>query len=382
VNTISKPTRWASAARYLTAAAVFLVAIVPAFAASARLQITQEDIDAAAAHRRQVSTDLEAATIEYDTAVNRLYELQDLMAALGTDLSNLERELAVARVAAQEIATQSYMFGDSGQSTLFDSVSIDDMSLRTSYLDRLSQEGSDVIARMFGLQNNYEEQQQRLAKTVAEQEATNTKLEAAANEIMSKLEAADKEYNDLVAAYEKQEAERLAREEAARKAAAEAEARRQAALQTTTTSPPASGSVAPPITDGMTCPVNGAVTFTDTWGAPRSGGRTHKGVDMIAAKGTPLVAIESGKIRKLGNGGLGGITVWITGNSGDQYYYAHLNAWADGLKAGQSVSVGDLVGYVGNTGNARYTVSHLHFEYHPGGGAAANPTPLVTSLCR
>jgi murein DD-endopeptidase MepM/ murein hydrolase activator NlpD len=46
------------------------------------------------------------------------------------------------------------------------------------------------------------------------------------------------------------------------------------------------------------------------------------------------------------------------------------------------VSVGDLVGYVGNTGNARYTVSHLHFEYHPGGGAAANPTPLVTSLCR
>ncbi len=368
----------------MTAAAVFLVAIVPAFSASARLQITQEDIDAAAAHRRQVSADLESATIEYDTAVNRLYELQDMMTALSTELSSLERELTLARVAAQEIATQRYMYNDAGQSTLFDSASIDDMSLRTSYLDRLSQEGSDIIARMYGLQNNYEQQQQALARTVADQEATNQELEAAANDIMSKLEAADKEYNDLVAAYEKQEAERRAREEAARRAAAEAEARRQAALSTTTTttSPPSSPTVPPTITDGMACPVNGAVTFTDTWGAPRSGGRTHKGVDMIAAKGTPLVAIESGTIRKLGNGGLGGITIWITGNSGDQYYYAHLNAWADGLKAGQSVSVGDLVGYVGNTGNARYTVSHLHFEYHPGGGSAVNPTPLVTSLCR
>ena len=102
---------------------------------------------------------------------------------------------------------------------------------------------------------------------------------------------------------------------------------------------------------------------------------------MIAARGTPLVAIESGHIKKMGNGGLGGITVWLTGESGDQYYYAHLDAWADGLSVGQSVTVGELIGYVGNTGNAQYTVPHLHFEYHPGGGAAVNPTPLVSSLC-
>ncbi len=131
----------------------------------------------------------------------------------------------------------------------------------------------------------------------------------------------------------------------------------------------------------MACPVDGAVSFTDTWGAPRSGGRTHEGVDMIAARGTPLVAIESGVIKRMRSGGLGGITIWLTGAGGDQYYYAHLDAWAPGLSVGQSVSVGELIGYVGNTGNAQYTIPHLHFEFHPGGGAAVNPTPLVAGLC-
>ena len=131
----------------------------------------------------------------------------------------------------------------------------------------------------------------------------------------------------------------------------------------------------------MVCPVNGAVSFTDTWGDPRSGGRTHQGVDMIAARGTPLVAIEPGTVKRMRNGGLGGITVTLTGVSGDEYYYAHLDSWATGLSVGQSLPVGGLLGYVGNTGNAQYTIPHLHFEWAPGGGAAVNPYPLVAGLC-
>jgi peptidoglycan LD-endopeptidase LytH len=385
VKSAGRSVRWNSAARYLTAAAVFLVAVVPAFTASARLQITQEDIAQADANRRQVGTDLEAATIKYDTAVNRLYDLEETLTSLGAELADLEREVAIARVAAQQIATQRYIYADSGQSALFESASIDDMRLRSSYLGRLSQEGSDVISRMYGLQGNYEEQQQRVAQAVEEQQATNVELEAMANDIMGQLEEANQQYNDVVAAYEKQEAERRAREEAERKAREE-EARRQAALAaattTTTAAPTTTETTTPPPSGSMVCPVNGAVSFTDTWGAPRSGGRTHKGVDMLAARGTPLVAIESGTIKRMGNGGLGGITVYITGNSGDLYYYAHLDGWAAGLTTGQSVTVGDLIGYVGNSGNARYTVTHLHFEYHPGGGSAVNPTPLVSSLCR
>jgi murein DD-endopeptidase MepM/ murein hydrolase activator NlpD len=387
VKLTGQPMRWGGPARLLAVVAVFSIAVVPALAVSAQSQITQDDIAQADAHRRQVGANLEAATVKYDAAVNRLADLEDTLASLNAQLDDLQRQLAVARVAAQEVATQRYMYADSGQSAFFDAASIGDVSLRSSYLNRLSRAGSDAIDRMYGLQDNFQQQQGAVAQAVADQQATNDELEATAADIMSQLQAANDEYNSVVAAYEKQEAERRAREEAARRAREE-EARRQAAAAaatttttTTTTAAPSPGSTDPP-PGGLVCPVDGAVSFTDTWGAPRSGGRTHKGVDMIAARGTHAVAIESGKIRKMGNGGLGGITVWITGNSGDQYYYAHLDGWADGLHAGQSVTAGELIGYVGNTGNARYTVTHLHFEYHPGGGAAVNPTPLVASLCR
>ena len=136
----------------------------------------------------------------------------------------------------------------------------------------------------------------------------------------------------------------------------------------------------------MTCPVDGFSTFSDTWGAPRSGGRRHQGVDFLAARGTPVVAVEAGTIERMQNGGLGGITVWLRGGSGDSYYYAHLDAWAPGLSVGQEVWAGEQVGIVGTTGNAPAHIPHLHWEFHPGGfvpggSSAINPTPLARRLC-
>lgn len=103
---------------------------------------------------------------------------------------------------------------------------------------------------------------------------------------------------------------------------------------------------------------------------------------MSASRGTPLVAMESGRIDRLSNGSLGGISIYLRGNSGDLYYYAHLDAWADGLTGGQTVSVGELVGYVGTTGNSPSWVPHLHLSWRPGGGDWANPYPMVNDLCR
>lgn len=102
---------------------------------------------------------------------------------------------------------------------------------------------------------------------------------------------------------------------------------------------------------------------------------------MIAARGTPLVAIEDGIVFRMRNGGLGGITVWLRGNGGDEYYYAHLDAWAPGLSVGDRLHVGEALGTVGSTGNASYSLPHLHFEFHPGGGSAVNPYPLTAALC-
>ena len=102
---------------------------------------------------------------------------------------------------------------------------------------------------------------------------------------------------------------------------------------------------------------------------------------MLAARGTPVVAIEAGSVKSMRSSSLGGLVVWLTGSSGDTFYYAHLDTHAPGLSTGQSVTKGQILGTVGTTGNAPEHIPHLHFEHHPGGGSAVNPYPLVKGLC-
>jgi len=126
---------------------------------------------------------------------------------------------------------------------------------------------------------------------------------------------------------------------------------------------------------GIVCPVAGSHVFSDTWGAARSGGRSHEGVDMMAPRGTPLVAVESG-YAQFKTTRLGGNSVWVGGASGTRYFYAHLSAWEG---SSRNVSKGEVIGYVGATGNT--SANHLHFEVHPGGGRAVNPYPYVRAVC-
>ncbi|MCU1388526.1 MAG: putative metalloendopeptidase, partial [Ilumatobacteraceae bacterium] len=142
-----------------------------------------------------------------------------------------------------------------------------------------------------------------------------------------------------------------------------------------------SGSVDPPkdpvvvIDTSFLCPMAGPTAFGDTWGDARSGGRHHEGVDMMAAFGTPEVAVVSG-FATFKTNALGGNVISLVGDDGNRYYYAHLSSWEG---ESRQVAQGEVIGYVGHTGDT--SANHLHFEIHPGGGAAVNPYPTVRKYC-
>lgn len=126
----------------------------------------------------------------------------------------------------------------------------------------------------------------------------------------------------------------------------------------------------------------GVTSFRDSWGEPRSGGRRHKGTDVMAPMGVPVYAFTSGVITRHSNSSLGGISLYMRGDDGAVYFYAHLRGYAPRGAPGTRVVAGEHIGYNGNTGNARGGAPHVHFERHPGGGAPENPYPYLVAACR
>lgn len=163
------------------------------------------------------------------------------------------------------------------------------------------------------------------------------------------------------------EAEAAAKAAAAAKAEAAVKAEREAAARTSSGAIPASG--------GFACPVPNA-SFTDTYGAPRSGGRSHQGTDLLAPYGSPVHAVTSGVVRTTSSS-LGGISLYLAGDNGETYFYAHNSA--NVASTGQRVSAGDLIARVGSSGNAGGT-NHVHFERQVG-GSSVNPYPLLSRIC-
>jgi murein DD-endopeptidase MepM/ murein hydrolase activator NlpD len=150
------------------------------------------------------------------------------------------------------------------------------------------------------------------------------------------------------------------------------------------------GGIAPSTASGaakLMVPVEGikAEQLSDTFGQPRGKEREHEAMDIMAPKGTKVFAVADGKIVKLFNSKPGGLTIYqFDPTETYSYYYAHLDKYADGLKEGQQVRQGDLIGYVGATGNADPNNPHLHFavfELTPQKewwkGKAINPLPLL-----
>lgn len=131
---------------------------------------------------------------------------------------------------------------------------------------------------------------------------------------------------------------------------------------------------------GNRFPVQGSYTYSDDYAAPRAGTGWHHGNDVFAPVGTPVVAVADGTLSKVGWNDLGGNRLWLTDDGGAAYYYAHLSAYSASAVDGAAVRAGDVIGYVGNTGQAATTPPHLHFEIHPSGGVdgpSVDPYPFL-----
>jgi len=133
----------------------------------------------------------------------------------------------------------------------------------------------------------------------------------------------------------------------------------------------------PPASLPMPLPGLKGRDLADTWQAPRAPRRRHEGIDIFADRGTPVYATTEGIVFSRGQNALGGNVVWVYGPGGQRHYYAHLERFAD-VAGGDRVRAGTLLGFVGNTGNARTTPAHLHYGVY-GKSGAVNPYPLLTT---
>ncbi|MCL5735106.1 MAG: peptidoglycan DD-metalloendopeptidase family protein [Actinobacteria bacterium] len=367
----------------------------PAQAASS-LSAAQQDLKQAKAELAAIQVKLDKLAQKQENAETKLDKTIDNIAKVEAKTEKAKKDLARSRAQLQSRLVDMYKSRGSKSLEAFSTIlSGDDTSLgavlgRLTMVAHLAQQDSQLVDQVSSKLDELDQLAAELQGKKAAQQKATAEYEAARDETLNSLEASKDQYNALRAKVAKLEAEERKRQEeaariaaaqaaaqAAAKAAAEKKNNQQHSTNTTTKKKPAD-----PVIDtsaGWVFPVQGPNSFVDSFGAPRSGGRTHKGTDIMTARDTPIVAVVSGTISRTNpaDTGLGGITIYLRGSDGNTYYYAHLSSIKSGIKAGVHVDAGQVIGYAGNTGNASGGAVHLHFEIHPGGGAAIDPYPTL-----
>jgi murein DD-endopeptidase MepM/ murein hydrolase activator NlpD len=367
-----------------------LITVVPV-SASAQSKGDVDNAKSAADRRYQELLDadevLEAGLWELERVEGEIYDLEYRIDKLETALVEYGSSSDALQERAKLIVLEAYTSGGRNLvTTAFGTKDIQDLITSQALFDAATTRDLNQLDQLSAVSRQMERLNDDLGIKEAEVQALREEQVAVVAHLEEHRARADalaaeakKNYADVYARYKAEQARRAA---AAAKAAAEKAAAAKASG--TKTSGGSSGSSrsraaagVPAATAGVNCPLPNGSSFIDTWGYPRSGGRTHKGTDMIAGYGSTLVAMMSGTVR-LNYHSLGGRQLYIYGNDGITYYYAHLSSYAAELSNGQTVSQGQGVGFVGSTGNASTNVLHLGMIV---GGQYVNPYPTVRQAC-
>ena len=373
--------------RRLALTFVFAVCVVmPVLPAGA----THADESAAQKAAREIADardQANAASDAYFEAESRLDSLSVEQQLLQGQINDLQGQVAALKVRVQQVAVNRFTRSSSTGSPILNGFDSPEQQMQIEALSAVIADTSETQFDDFAaVHHDMETKQGALQRSEQQTVQLSTKMadlrETALSQVkhLQQVEAQRLKDNAVRAA--------LAAENQRRAAKAAAERARQAEAQARARRAPATGgggnggqASAPRSTDwgnvSWVCPTGtAAVGFSNTWGAPRSGGRRHEGVDMIGTRGTPVLAVVDGRAQAKTNV-LGGKTVWFIGDDGNSYYYAHLDSW---VNLGR-VLKGDVIGLLGQTGNAQFSTPHLHFEIHPGHGAAVDPYPTVRAHC-
>ena len=363
-----------------------ILGMAPAAAQSDSITDAEAKADAAAKRVGDARVRADEASSVYLTAESQLEQLNDKLEALTVVVAQKKNELAALKEDLKQFAIYRYTSGGTDDTaSMFSAGNVNQAVAKEALATLVGDRKVDIIDKVKNAEAEYEsesaklatqqKQQKQLADELAKKSATvaselqalQTELDGL-NAVVSGLKAAEAARIREAALAKAREAARLAEAERQRKAAEEAERKKNAP-------PPPPAAAGATVSGAFVCPAPGA-SFSDSWGQPRSGGRGHKGVDMIAPSGTPTYAPVSGDIT-FGTDGLGGLSWYLYGDDGNFYYGTHLSRF--GPRQGR-VSAGELVGYIGRSGNA--SITHLHFEIHIGGrGNAVNPYPTVAKYC-
>jgi len=302
----------------------------------------------------------DAAVARYEEAIGQLEQLRVEVDDLRARIDAGRTEAAELRVLARRRAVEAYIGRDGLEGSGF----VLDEIRREKLLARTKERDDDTVAQLAAVTQDLENQQRELELRRAEQERAVAQVEAEQATVQAQLRDAQAALTALEEQLRREQEAQRAREIAAATA-------REASNRSNGKS--YSGSY---VATGIVCPIRGALSFIDSWGFPRHQG-AHKGVDLMAATGTPNVAVASGDV-DFKSGGTSGLGAYLHGDDGNLYYYFHLSAYEGGAR---HVAQGEVIGHVGNTGDASYTAPHTHFEVHPGGGDAVNPYPSVAAVC-